>query len=809
MLLLSLVTVAWAGQIPSHIYTSMQGRTGLTGPAKRMVDENLTAYLTGAQGPDTIGIIQYELQAISMFESVGDETHYSPKKALLAFNILAQAKTDAQRAYALGWLTHYVNDIYVHPMVNNYGGFYGVDPKHHKVLEQIETKYVFAAHGNVVNRQLATTIPSPPGDEFAGFILDAYHETYPEVEMYDPKGLHWGGVDNRSYFGEQANKAAKWCLAAEQGFYQAHDEGIGYPGLRLANVPLPSGPSKTNYQRMLKAVEVADITTQSDALLVTVKINDSKLYGRFLMDWESNSKKAIEDTKSLLALASTYVANPTPDTRMNLLKRIPNVNLDQPLENYDNDAVFPGNITVKNVAYRLTVQARTANGQPMGGKFVVNGASNTQITYGEELYYDMRAGTVTFRIPFGGKFDNYSYTLQVALSGKEAFDHPDYKDVDWTQADGEHPGSWMNNVGRIGLGQIFKVTVPIPAKLRGKDGMRRWLIIKPDHELNADDLEALNLNITTDDWRADVAVLNETFTPDPANATSLTSTLQIYNMGSWGQQNLDEGRLALIWSEHATPEDFRGREFIEKASDEMIAANTKLMEHPNYAKLMDILKAYAEELQKKGVSEADAAPLMEKKTNEALAQLGLNELNAAFQTALGGYQSSITLPFHVSAPINVRPTVIGIPLPAGWVQQTRTDNPPPFQGEISVDKRVVVNDEKGRMMWWVHGSLTLNWVLWNETELKYQQSLHAEGAAEEYRIGDFTGTLYSHRKDTERTRLISASTLLRNGQAGLIISYYLDGTCETPFLQNMRDALQGLLNEVDTMRYAFTATMEL
>jgi len=451
---------ARAGQIPGHIYTAMQSRSGLTGPAKTAVDNNLAYYLTGAQGPDTIGIIQYELRKISFFNSVGEETHYSPLKALLAFNVLAVAKTDQERAYALGWMTHYVNDSYVHPMVNNYGGFYEKHKIHHKELEQLETKHVFMRHSDVVIKELATTIPTAFGKEFPGFIFDAYHETYPNEKKYQ-SGNDWGIYPNREYFADQEDKAAKWCLSAEQTFYNSHIDGTGKHGYWPSTIPIPNMPSNDAYAHAMKAIEITDIATHGDHLTVTVKVNDSKLYGRFIADWEKATTQAIADGRTLLAAASAYVANPNADTRLALLRLIPNANLDQPRANFDDAAVFPGDITVDRVKYKLTVTPQATAGKAAKPARVLQGTSSP-IIYGAADFCNSSAGTATIEIPLGADLAPYKFELQAGLSGTVVETRPEYRDVDWTEAQGTQLADSRSGPGW----KLVSVTVD-PEKMSG------------------------------------------------------------------------------------------------------------------------------------------------------------------------------------------------------------------------------------------------------------------------------------------------------------------------------------------------------
>ncbi|HEY3377686.1 MAG TPA: zinc dependent phospholipase C family protein, partial [Armatimonadota bacterium] len=253
---------AQAGQMAGHEYTALAAESWLTGNARAMVAANQDAYLSGAQGPDTTGIVMYNLNLA--FNAVGEESHYSDRKAALALAILDAAKNDREKAYALGWITHYINDYFVHPVVNEYGGYYATDPKHHKELEQLETKYVFSAHGDIVTQEMSNNIPMNLGPTFANFIFDGYHATFPEEKRYQT-GKEWVGSNN-GYFCKRYNEASDWSLAASRDFYLAHSNGSGKHGSlaswteSLAVWKLfPPMPSTKEYDALAHPLELTKI----------------------------------------------------------------------------------------------------------------------------------------------------------------------------------------------------------------------------------------------------------------------------------------------------------------------------------------------------------------------------------------------------------------------------------------------------------------------------------------------------------------------------------------------------------------------
>lgn len=810
-LCLLITLVGWTGQIPGHIYIALQGRAGLTGTAKADVEANLAYYLTGAQGPDTIGIIQFELQKISFFNSVNEETHYSPKKALLAFNLLAKANTAKERAFALGWMTHYVDDVYIHPVVNNYGGFYELNPKHHKELEQIETKHVFARHGDVVTKTWATTIPTQFGIQFSKFIFDAYHETYPEEPKYQPDATHWGLVPNRDYFGDQANAATGWCLSAENTFYNSHIDGTGKHGFWPSTIPIPNMPSNEKYQQFMHAVEIQNITTFNDHLSVTVKVNDSKMYGRFLADWEKAANQAIADTKQLLAAASEYLDKPSPDNRFVLLKLIPNQNLDQPLPDFNAKLAFPGDIVVPKISYRLWTTPLPTQGKDGRTPLAIDDKSGP-ITYAAAEYCGSGTGTVTFNIPLKGDNAPYKYILQVGLSGKEAFIYDEYREVDWIKVEGRHPGVWMSDVGVIGLGQPFTVTVPIPPEMRGNEGVRRWAVMTSDHDLKIADLVGLDMNAWGKEIRPDVVVLEEKLTP-----TAITATLQLCDMVAWEKQFLGNNSLIFLWSPYGKPGDLGGFEAAALAGKDLLAIHDRLSQDKRFEKSEQELMAYLATLEKQNLTDAERERLLIKHFTELVAKSGLPEaaeVAAKARITLAAYN----MPFLIEAPITLCATSLAFPLLNGWKEELPT-TPRLFHDRQLARKTQQEKDDNGQLKWSITSSLETTWCTRSAVEEQQLAKAHPDAEKLLLDIGDYQGTLFLERGEgrTAREHNLYGWALLRRGQTSLKINITINGIAGQFFGKDAiaYDGKDDLLKNIDTtwqeinqMLEGFTTTLE-
>ncbi len=433
---LAVVAPARAGQMASHDYLALMARPFLTGSARRAVDANQAAYLSGAQGPDICGVVMAELNFASKSTVVGGETHYSPRKALLALNLLDSARTDAEKAYALGWISHYVNDIFVHDVVNQYGGFYELYAPHHKELEMLETKHVFSKHGDVVTEAVARSAPTTGGDaKYASFVFSAYQRTFPEETRYQ-EGSGLAG-DRREYFCKRYVEASTVCSHASFAFYTTHRAGTGAHG-NPESVAFPPMPSTKAYELMQKAVEIKVTGSDGGALHVLARVNDSKLYGRFTADWEVAIKQALERTRAAFAAASAYLDAPEGPSRAalrrKLLAAIPSANLDQPRDSFDAAAAKPGNAAAKTLQYSVVLR-------PEGGPAVALSGASPAVRYGETHFAGSQVGTVSWDIPLPAGIKGGQYSLTVALTGLDAVKTPAYRGVDWTVAEGGYSGS--------------------------------------------------------------------------------------------------------------------------------------------------------------------------------------------------------------------------------------------------------------------------------------------------------------------------------------------------------------------------------
>ncbi len=779
-------TSVMAGQIPSHVYTALHSRQFLTGPARLAVDAHLDAYLSGAQGPDITGVVMPALNKASWFTAVGAETHYNEKKAELAVNLLDTATTDRERAYALGWMTHYINDVQIHQLVNNYGGFYEKYHKHHALLEQLENKHVLATYPEVASN-MTKAIPVAEGNAFAGFIFDAYHRTWPDNPIYQ-SGNEWI-VENRPYFGSRYSEAAGWCGQAALRFVASHTDGTGKHGYGIATLNFPNMPSNDQYAQMRQAIEIRDIESHPDRLIVTVRVNDNRLFGRFTADWDTAARKAIEEAQQVFTLASAYLAEKDATRkatlRSALLNAVPNENLDQPLKSFDPDKVIPGNVIIDKVTYVLTLYPKDQPDKPTAKPVIVTGVSGP-IKFSGTGYSDARSGDVTFSIDLPAGSTPYRYTLAVALSGKDAVKYPDYVNVDWVQADGRHPGTWLTGAGEMTVTDIIEVSLPLPETLRKQTkAQRRWIITPRGYTLTDADVALIQTRLPREGFRYDIAPIEEKIENGVLKAKLQLTKSSPYANLPWGAQSL-----LMIWFPEGKGEQTisdvlsdaaKELDAVNKAMEELDAIMADAMTEEQMEQLGEVMMAYEEELKKKGVPEAEREKLMAKRAEELMRKAGvdMDKLKAANDKAAGITVATTSgLPFHISTPITLRPVDVQITTPGGWKREDFHDKQP-FSDRRSVSTERRVEDGKGNTMWTLRPTASVD--LDDDPERAAALRARHKGGGQEITIRGFTGPLFANNTLVELPYTVTyqAEGVLTRGSTQMYVSYNIEAVGHT------------------------------
>lgn len=721
---------ARCGQMSSHVFTAIRSKGSLTGSAAKCVTDNEPFYLAGAQGPDIVGVVMPGLDSLSAFNSVGEETHYSEKKAELAMNILDGARNDKERAFAIGWISHYINDINVHALVNDYGGYYKKDPDHHKVLEQIETKHAMAAHPDIVTKERSEQDMATLGATFGEFIFDAYHTTYPDNDLYTND--QWF-IKNRPYFCDRFIEAAGWCTDASKQFYDTHikKDKKGVHSWAWSTLKFPNMPSYDDYDAYFNALETGDVEVGKEKLVVPVKVNANKLYGRFLADWELAADAAVEQTKKTYALLSAYLdetdAAKKADLRAQLLKAIPNQNLDQPKDDFKPESVFPGNKPYRKLHYTCTFR-------PLQNpdKLVEVQGTTADMKVEGTSYAGSENGRLTLAIDVPPDVYPYTYDLRVALSSNDAFAVPRYMGCDWIQVTGSAGDSGRV---KVNVGEIFDVSIRLTNDLLTLPGQRVWIVMDEDPSSSAKHLAGKIKNSSTS-WGLDKTSVgklpgNKEFFPElgshrydvevleeSVRSGDLVTKLQITD--AFSKKNLGEKSLVLVFQDREQASSMQYTQAMQRwqaANNKakpiwnLIDSKIESLTEAQRSTIRRRLEAQVAEMEKQGLSEEQIEKAMRGKMLDEMKALGLT-LTPEQLAALDDYQAADAALEQVGTSyrcafgrIILQPVEIALTMPAGW-----TETPQDEHAEVmrrTLKKEVSTDPSGGFVRASAEGSITI------------------------------------------------------------------------------------------------------
>jgi len=764
-----------SGQIASHIYTALKMKDHMSPKCRAIVDANKDAYLEGAQGPDITGVVQYGLGRKSTMpvQTVGEESHYD-KTGELTANILFSAKTEPQIAFALGWITHYLNDQYVHPVVNRYGGYYKVDSIRHKALEQLESKYVYAEKSSVVDKTTATTCPADLGLPFAGFILQGYHWTFPDNEIYlgntslGVQGV-WG--DTRlDHFCGQFQRAASWCLEAAVDFYAAHESGEGkhnYTNTYIAG--FPNQPTKDQYAWIMKPLK-AEVKADAQALAVTVKVDDNRLHGRFCREWDEAIERAIDHGGTILPAVCEYIEAPDQAARNALRPGVkallPDVNLDQPLGNFDVSKIEPGNFKTEEIIweYEPVIRSGSLKTDPQKVK-----TGKVKIPDMKDGGWDGgKRGQVTFTIPVPS--DKQDYKLRIKL-----LPNASYEDLDYVEIDSSTKQAQALGPGEVMVGDIFDIKFELPPHIAANPGERRYVIM-PDNETVTLEDSMLIPSSTGEKFRFDVACIE-----DRVEGGNLHAKLQITDLNSdklLGRQNLtvvrfDKGKANTDVSGALT----EAGKALEAASAAMDAVDEAMnLTEEQEKDLQAEMEAYEAEIAKDPkLTEKDREQMMAAKANEIMKRMGIDlEKILNDNPALQQINELGEAPFNESMKLTIRPAQPTVTASQGWEQPKDLK---PYGASISLHRSVDEKDADGHTYLGVDGSFNVTFAHDEETKRMFKErARNPDAVAIPIEIAGFKGVIYRHSQQEESHWEADNSNLAEGEEPDLSATASFSGT---------------------------------
>ena len=399
-----------ASQVPAHAYAALHTKEIVPERVRKIIENNLEAYLIGSSGPDIAYTAHYvQLGAAGVVhletfpagtEGHGDNLKEKSRSGDIIVNMLKLAKTDQERAFALGWLTHYCMDNAIHPLVNKHGGYYVEDSTRHKHIEMVECEHTFqraeSAMHDLCTLKLSKTVlpavqsakhgpvPIPPADITpeklsnvpAVFLNSAFAATFPtggNSEDYKaqmrpvPTSGHYQTENIQvppAFIGEFLASAdnvricSESMLAVHRGTTY---EWWGHGEFALALKGPP--PTPEEYERLMHPLRIDEVRYRPPAsaslddttgyLEIYYIVNDLRLFKLFCEDWNDVVQLTINDCANCMA---SWDADPAAFT-------LPNLNLNIGAEPYDPNTVWPGRPNI--FALKATVDIKNSRGEPV------------------------------------------------------------------------------------------------------------------------------------------------------------------------------------------------------------------------------------------------------------------------------------------------------------------------------------------------------------------------------------------------------------------------------------------------------------
>jgi len=398
-------------------------------PLWGLIAGNRDLYIMGSQGPDIAGLSgEIEGMVTVGRQDYGTEAHYE-RTGTLALWLLMRAKTQREFAFAVGWITHYLNDIHIHAVVNSYGGFYGAGKgakARHKALEMLETKHIFAdpVLSPVVSIYDFNRIPANVDRDIQQLLYEAYRDLY---------GDKYQGSNVRTDFGLYLKILGDHVRAASRNFFDAHQSDTGIfrvDGATITHQIFDRLPSSDEYKLVMEGpLTVTSVRAEKDKVVVSLEVNDTKLLGRFVKDWEkeieaasTNYTSAFQDInifyRDTLGAGRPYDMNhdPGPDAkaalqRLRVLLR--DVSLDDPPHpRFGTQHPWPGEIKgIEKIWFQYSAKLSTDTGVREHKK---DSSVPLGIRNPKEGFLKSLSGNAEIEIPVSN-LDNDSYEFKARL----------------------------------------------------------------------------------------------------------------------------------------------------------------------------------------------------------------------------------------------------------------------------------------------------------------------------------------------------------------------------------------------------------
>ena len=362
LVLLSLAPSLYASQSPGHSYVALRARAACGGDLKKLLDNNEAAYLAGAAGPDTaytghyvkLGIAGASGGWLASGAQPGTESH-DLRPGQIAQALLAKATTEQEKAFALGWLTHYTVDEIIHTLVNQYGGYYTVDTVRHKHLEMVECEHAFNKETTYGHDLYVTNAASVPAEFINGCFASVYSRD-PNAAAYKSYTYTNARTGITSTYPPPfisiLQSSAGNMFECTNGMLQTHrKQSTGWwAGGEFALALKGPPPNPDEFKSLMDPLVIDSFKLEqgTDAdpgqkLVINYTVNDGRLFKPFCEAWTATAKTAIALTAQRMQASW---ANPAADLQLT----VADLNGEDP-----GDTPWPGKPEIKEMLAKLTV----------------------------------------------------------------------------------------------------------------------------------------------------------------------------------------------------------------------------------------------------------------------------------------------------------------------------------------------------------------------------------------------------------------------------------------------------------------------
>lgn len=327
---------ASASMPPGHIHAAIAAYKAMPQRLQEIVQQNRNAYLLGCQGHDLAywapqswwikflnGGGLYNPYSLYFKDKPGAFMHegmpgQGPDSGRFIMRMLELATeqdrvygeypraSNAELAFTLGWISHWITDTHIHALVERYGGVYDTPEgqKRHVQLELLESKQVAAKHH-------ISGIETQPDHRVFYFLSRTMRQFYPgsvyQNSASAPRLVSDGGVIP-TYAVKQDVIPPVFVEMLDQGVFIISDAMACLRQSALSGQPTCDGWAKMgwnqqmdsqlvgqeNYQRIMNPIEISLSPRQgSGQPIIDVAVYDYGLHGKFCVDWDRIMAMAI------------------------------------------------------------------------------------------------------------------------------------------------------------------------------------------------------------------------------------------------------------------------------------------------------------------------------------------------------------------------------------------------------------------------------------------------------------------------------------------------------------------------------------